>query len=163
MRRIVCILLAAVLLCAAGCSGQRSSIERPVSYYYCTTAESYEALRKSVSFEVRDGSAYGDDLQGLLNDYLRGPESDGLVNPFPDNCTVRSIQESDLDVRILLSSGFSRLSGIDLTLACVCMSLTVFELSDCQSVSIGVQDALLDGKNEITLHRDDILLEYISG
>lgn len=163
MKKCVSIILIVVLLCLIGCSNTSKSIEKPAGFYYCTSPDSYKTLRKAITSEVRDAAVYGDDLQNLLNEYLKGPESDSLVNPFPDNCTVESFQQNDANARIVLSSSFSSLTGLELTLACACLSMTVFELSDYQSITFSVQNALLDGSKEITLYRQDILLEYIDG
>lgn len=159
MKETVCIILTiTTLFCLIGCSNREAPMEKPAMYYYCTDAASYKSSRKTIDFETRETVAHND-LQSLLNDYLEGPLTDALVNPFPDGSSVESLQFDGAEALVTLNSKFSRLVGKELILACSCFSLTLFGLADCQSISFQVNDATLDGSDRITMHRNDIILE----
>ena len=163
MKRCICFfIIIALSLGLIGCAKPKETIQEPTRGYYCTDPNDYKNTRKVIEFEVFDAEAYNDDLQLLLNDYLKGPKSDKLTNPFPDSCAVESINIHGDEVHLVLNTRFARLTGVDLMLACACISLTLFALSDCNSVYFSVPNILLDGQREIIMQRDDIILEYIN-
>ena len=161
MKKVLSLLLSFALICAlSGCTQSNESPKVAVNFYYCTPAEDYETIHQTIFPEIREGADYGSDLQPLLNDYLRGPVSENLVNPFPESTSVESLAQTGTEVCLVLSSRFARLTGIDLILASSCISYTVFELTGCQSVRISVDGLLLDGDPEIVIRNNDILLDY---
>lgn len=58
---------------------------------------------------------------------------------------------------IVLSTQITKLTGIELTLACSCLSLTLFELTKCNSVEISVDGQMLAGQPSVLIHRDDLI------
>lgn len=163
MKRSICFLIFfAIVFGLIGCADRGEAMQEPKHRYYRTNPNEYKNTRKTIDCEVFDAAIYNDDLKLLLNDYLMGPQSENLINPFPDSCAVESIVFHEDEVHLALNSGFSKLTGIDLSLACACISLTLFELTDCKSVHIAVPDILLDGQHEIVLQRNDVILEYIN-
>jgi len=63
-----------------------------------------------------------------------------------------------LTAKIVLCDEFATLKGLDLTIACACLSRTVIALTGCHEVIISAESMQLDGKNFITLSRDSYLL-----
>ena len=59
---------------------------------------------------------------------------------------------------IYLSSQFSELSGINLTIACSAMLLTVHDFSGVQSICVYAENEKLDDKEAFLLSLDDIVL-----
>lgn len=162
MKQLICIVLVCVMLLSLiGCSSKEEHMEKPAAYYYRTDPENYKTIRKTIDYEMRETITHNN-LQSLLNEYVKGPVSDSLVNPFPDGCNIESLQIQDTKAYVIFNSKFSRISGKDLILACSCLSLTLFDLTDCQSVTFHVKNAVLDGQNEITINKKDIILEYIN-
>lgn len=163
MKRLLClILVCTVALCFGGCKRPTEAIDMPASFYYCLPSESYETIHMVISSETRESKAYNQDLQGLINLYLQGPQTEDLINPFPDSVHVESISRYDTNIEVILSSRFARLTGVDLTLACACLSMTLMEYTQCENVSISVQNVSLDGNESITMTRDSLLLESIT-
>lgn len=163
MRQCISLLLAvSFFLALCGCGS--SDIVTPVNFYYCTDPVDYNTPEGVVSAEIRDADGYGKDFQALLNLYVKGPNSDGFRTPFPAGTNVVSIVITDLTAEICLNDVFASLSGHKLTIACVCMSKTVMDLTGCTSVRIQSESLQLDGNPYIEMTSQDFIFldEYIS-
>lgn len=163
MRKCLCLILALFILTGLmGCADNDAVINTPVNFYYRTLTSTYADSHKVVDYETREADPHSEDIVQLLNTYLKGPESPELNNPFPDGTTVVSLIQSGQNVDISLSSHFSRLSGIDLTVACACISLTIFDYTDCEQVTIRVSNAVLDQRDFITMTQDDLIIDMLA-
>ena len=97
-------------------------------------------------------------MTGIINKYLQGPNTDECVSPFPAGVSVLSIEQHDSKLSIQLSAPFAELSGIDLTLACACLSKTIMQLTQCTTVEISVPGATLNGSASIIMDEQHLLL-----
>ena len=168
MKRPVCLLLIlALALSLTGCGkGKQSS----TAFYYTRDYEAdyekgtfYHGSSDSVIVcEYRDISSRSSDLRHILSLYLRGPSSDTLVSPFPAGTYLISAEVQDSTVKIVLSSSLERLSGIDLTVACACMTMTCLELTQAASVNIRSEQPTSQGGVSVTMTADDLVLLDIS-
>lgn len=159
MKPYLCLILSvALLLCCVGCKSENREIIDPVSFYYRVRTDNQERVSSMIDYEIRETTGFSDDMIGLLNVYLQGPESSAFISPFPADVFVVSYETDHANVVITLCSEFSQLSGVNLSIACACITMTVSELTNCEQVSIIAEDALLDGSNMITMHRNDLLL-----
>ena len=157
MKRWISLLLALVfLLSAFGCTQTSPAPKQPVTFYYPAVETVYDGKAPVIHPEIRDGSGYEDNMEGLLNLYLKGPSSEDLRSPFPRQVTVSRFAVTPNIATLVLSSEFAQLGGIDLTMACVCIANTVFELTGLDRIQISSADSQLDGQASITLERDDI-------
>ena len=93
----------------------------------------------------------------LLNEYLSGPLGEGLHTPFPANVRIASFNISASTVTVVLSREFSQLSGLDLIIACACLSRTLFDMMEQNRIQIAAYESLLDGQAYITFDRSSIL------
>ena len=154
----ISILVVLLLFSFCGCKSKGTDFVEPVTFYYCNDITSNEISGNDFYNifvgETREGSGYINNLQTLLLLYLRGPADAALVNPFPDNLQILSLHEENLHVSLIVSDEFASLTGLDLTLACTCLSMTVMELTGCNSVLIAAESAPLDEKDSITMTRD---------
>lgn len=137
------LLFAALLLAAllSGCLTQEPTpvSENMVSFYYRQSTLQYGTRNGVLSSELRsvvDRSDYA----AWLNVYLRGPLSSELSSPFPKAVTVQEVSQSGACVRIVLSNQFSKLLGVDRTLANACLTLTLTQFDGVESVLIEVED-----------------------
>lgn len=161
-KRIICfVLIIGTLLTFSGCAKSKPSIDSPVKFYYPIAQSQYSVLHEAIQFEIREGTVYSGNLERLLNEYLLGPVSAELENPFPASCSVVSLSQTNQHIDLTLSTQFARLIGIDLIIACACISSTIFGLSNCNTVRFSVNNFLLDGNQEIIIHRDDILTTHL--
>lgn len=157
MKRWTSLILILVLLSSAlGCARNDPAPKVPVTFYYPAEDTVYDGKTSVIHPEIRDGAGYEDNMEGLLNLYLKGPSSEELRSPFPRRVTVSRFAVTPNIATLVLSSEFAQLGGIDLTMACVCIANTVFELTGLDRIQISSADSQLDGQASITLERDDI-------
>jgi len=156
MNRIVCILLIILFICMCGCTRHDVEMIQPVNFYYCNDPITFNGINDVIAPEVRESANY-DDIIRLINLYLDGPITDGYSSPFPPSVTVRSLKENNKTLNITLSSEFANLTGIELTLACTCLSATLFELTDAKSIAISADGVLLDESETVIVIRDTMV------
>lgn len=157
MKQFLSILLVASLLMACcGCGQADSVLQEPVNFYYRTDPANYTS--QTITPEKRESAGYEDDMTKLLQLYVKGPVTDGFVNPFPKNVEVKGVSVNSNTVYLLLSEEFAELSHINMTSACACLTLTVLELTQRNRLVITARD---DAGNIIytaSMSKDQILL-----
>ena len=154
--RISIILIVSILLCLCSCANDTRPAKVPVNFYYLAKDVSYNGKSEILLPEEREGAGHEADIEGLLNQYLKGPVSDTLRSPFPAHVSVNRYATTANMVVLELSSEFAQLTGIDLTIACSCITRTLFDLTQLERVMISVTDAQLDGQASITFDLNDI-------
>lgn len=157
-RNIVLLLVISLVFSLLGCnhSSDKDFIE-PVAFYYCTEFGTNENFDDVFMTEIHEGSNYAGDRIALLNRYLAGPYTDGSVSPFPVGLSIISLKTDQETICIVLSDQITELQGLSLTLACACLSQTIFELYSCDCVEISVSNGTLDGSESIRIYKDDLL------
>ncbi len=159
MKRIACFLFALMsLFSMCACSADDSNIQVPALFYYCAATISYDSETGIIDSEIRETANFQDDLMSILNHYLQGPQSHQLSSPFPDGSCVEWLNQVGTEITLIISQSFTKLTGINLTLACACLSKTLFSLTDAQTIKIHAGHITLDGNDYITLTRDSLLL-----
>lgn len=156
MRKVFCLILAALLL--AGCVPKNEKMKEPVTFYYCKQGITYTGSEDVISKEIREGSGLAGDLSSLLDLYLTGPVNDQLYSTIPQGTQVKAADLRNGICYLVLSESFNSLSGMDLTLACVCLTMTILNLTEADTVNISAESGLLDGKLSITITESDILM-----
>lgn len=154
MKRILCLILiaaAALSLWACGGSGKPSE---PVQFYYLLREPEllYDRDDGIIRPETREGAGFAPDAAALLGLYLHGPLDDTLDSPFPAGTKLLSVHREGSTLTLELSHPFSSLQGLDLSLACACLSLTAMELTGVESVTIRCDQI------NVTMDRDTLLL-----
>ena len=135
MKRLLCLLLCIFLLIPfAGCSQE----EKTVMFYYLRQRDDYVygTFDGVVTGEHRDSSGHTSNTRYLLTLYLQGPVTEGLVTPFPQNCTLEEVHREGSEISVTLSNSILSLEGMDRTLACVCLAKTCFSLTRAQTLEI---------------------------
>ena len=157
MKKVFLILLCfAGLITLAGCK-KEVSYDDPVHFYYVSAEPSYEVQSTAIQSEVREGNALAT-LEDAFMLYLQGPKSDELRNPFPAGLKLVS-SETEGDTLILTFSWhLSKLSGLDLTIACCCIARTCLDFTDVKNVTIQASDSLLGGARSLTFNAENMLL-----
>ena len=160
MKRITLTFMALILLFSfCGC-GQTSDpdIITPTAFYYHNNLDEKEEFNNVFVAEIREGALYQNDHISLLNNYLDGPESENLINPFPHGLEVVSLDTKKDTAYIVLSDQIAKINSIDFTMACSCLSLTLFELTQCNYVQISAENSLLSDQESILISRDTLML-----
>ena len=147
------------LLCLAGLAGcQKEEPAAPgTAFYYCAADMAYGMDAAAIQAEYRQVDAQ-EPLPELLEYYLAGPASAALRSPFPAALRLLDASVEGSTVYITVTDALAALSGLELTLACSCISLTCMELTGAEAVVISAQDALLAGQKSITMDKNSILL-----
>lgn len=157
MKRVFCIFLSLFLLLPmASCALQDRDLQEPVSFYYRKKDPAHSDA--AISKELAEAAEHREDYDYLLSKYLKGPTSDVLQRTFPSGISVIDLEIDGTAAALVLSDFFSTLSGLDLTLACACLTLTVCELTGTEQLTIRTQTTLLDGSKAITMALKDIVL-----
>ena len=163
MKRFLLLLLVVLLLFASvGCKQNNADFLEPVSFYYCNDIAaddpSSNAFYNIFVAETHEGAGYTNNLHALLTLYVQGPIDEALVSPFPTGLRIVSVSENDSGVSIVVSNEMASLTGLDLTIACTCLYMTVVESSSYDSVQISAESVLLDEHEVITMMQDLLIL-----
>lgn len=163
MKRLTCIICCfVILLCLCACTKQDTKIADPVSFYYLRVQEEndiHHGAEDSVLFpETREGLGLRGNTEALLKMYLKGPDSPLYVSPFPAGTELIAWTLEDSILSITLSDQFASLSGMDLTLACACLTRTFLELTGAESVEIRAETINIDGKESVIMSHENLIL-----
>ncbi len=167
MKGFLCGLLS-LLLCFSllGCQKEEPvPILDPVDYFYPRSSFSYADSEIVIGSEPREASGHKEDLAYLLDQYFLGPQSQDLTQPFPDGCKLVSFSvRTDNTITLVLTDEFAGLSGMELSIACVCLAKTVTNITGYPKVIIRTQSQLMDGKKSITIRDGEFALydDYIA-
>ena len=154
----VWILAFAMLFPLLGCAEDAPEIIDPITYYYRRAEVSFESKTGIVAPEVRESQGHENDLNYLLNQYFSGPNDKALQRTFPLGTQLVSISVSSQHTVILVSGHLANLKGIDLTIACACITMTLMELTGTQLVEIKADRALLNDAESIIMDMDSLLM-----
>lgn len=160
MKKVIAIFLVLIIgLSLISCREKAPEFQQPLNCYYLSKSIQYNTPNAVISCEQIDGAQLMNQSLGqFLRQYLKGPDSEELISPFPAGTFLVHLTIDDQTVRIRLSSAFATLSGHNLTLACACLTLTVLDYTGLTYVSISVNDTALDDQIIITLDRNSIIL-----
>ena len=161
MKGFFCGLLS-LLLCFSllGCQKEEPApILEPVTFFYTQSTYTYTDAESILGSEIREASGHKEDLTYLLKQYFQGPHSENLSQPFPSGCyLVSSSVRNNNTITLVLSDDFAELTGMELTIACVCLAKTTIGITGYPSVDIRTQSQLLDGKKSINIRNDELVL-----
>lgn len=159
MKRFVCLILVMVwALSLLACSRQEESLQDPVRFYYPRSKITYGSADSVIAWEDQEAAGHKNDYMYLLRQYLKGPSSETLSRTFPRSAVLKDLQISGGTAHVLLNDYAALLTGLDLTIACACLTATIIELTGVQRVTIQAEHELLDGNISITMDREHILL-----
>ena len=151
MKRIICLILAAVFLLSGCClSGER--IKEPVTFYYVRAEYPYTAKDSIFASEEREASGHRNDLTYLLALYLIGPTDEELVSPIPRGTRIYSAVIHQDTVYLNLSDTTSTLTDSAFSIACACLSLTCMDLTDAEFVTVS------SGDRKVTMSAESLML-----
>ena len=159
MKRIlIVILFVCFALPFSACGKKTDELQVPANFYYLRQDFLYGVEDGVISSEAREAVHIKDNLTVLLTEYLKGPKENQLTRCVPASVSVVAVKREDRTITLMLSPDFARLSGVDLTLACACLSMTVLDYTDADAVEIMAEDELLGDSEQIKMTREDLLL-----
>lgn len=157
-RMIAAVVCLALLLPLCGCSSKSPPFSAPVRFYYCTDT-TVDPRKGQIASEDRESAGFETDYTYILALYFQGPLDSELKSPFPRGTRLISIEVSDDAAQLDLSASFASLSGIDLSVSCACLALTVSSITGCDRVTIRAPGSLLDGSEAVTIIPSELILQ----
>lgn len=158
MRKLMAIALILCLL-LTGCAGESKRFITALTFYYPLQTTDYSMGSAYIQPELREGAGLDKSFVNLLNVYLEGPVDETLYRtPFLDNTRVVSVFREIGILHVTMNTEFAAHTGLDLTIACACITMTCLELSSAQTIRIYAQDATLDGAEFIEMSQSSLLL-----
>ncbi len=159
MRRCLIFLLGlSILFSLIACVAEAPDLTASTNFFYRRVEPDYDAVDGMIASERRNILGVEDNLKAMLQLYFDGPQDAALISPFPKNLTVSHIWQQDTGILLDLSPELQTMSGIDLTLACACISMTCFDLTEAETVSLRVPGQLLNGQPILSMSRANLLL-----
>lgn len=156
MKRIICLFFVIIILFSLfGCSSKADEFKNPVKLYYCRDEITYNTPEGAFMYEYREFSGWEDKPRDFLNTYFNKPQSPELISPFPFGAWILELIQDDKTVDLLLNVHFARLAPNELTNACACLSLTVFDLLDADTVNLRI-DSPTQGRQTITMTKENL-------
>jgi len=159
MKHFFCVILI-LFLCipALGCQSDTKRIDTPANFYYRRSEIGYWSENGVIQAETRDISGVEQAPEKILSLYLDGPVSEEYRQIFPGSLTLISMQITDTTATLHLSDSLHQLSGVDLSIACACLSMTVMDLTGTETVLIQTDSPFPDGSNTKTFDRSCMIL-----
>ncbi len=154
MKKICSLFLILTLALTVASCGNKNSSKTGVAFYYRSTSLSGSGLQA----EYREEFSAKDDLTDVLRAYILGPSGEALISPFRPEHRVLTANVTNDTVYIVMSTSFANLQGLDLVLACSCLTVTSLELTGAKYVCISAEGVLLDGQKAIVLDLDSLVL-----
>lgn len=157
MKHKFCLILTIMtMVLLFGCKNNAEDFESPVHFYYKCNPISFFTNESVIDVEIRETKDYNKNTLSILNAYMAGPISDQVISPFPTDARIEEIARKDSTFVLLLNSSFSELTGVDLSIACACITKTVASLTSCERVEIQIKDSASTSITTITMSADDI-------
>ena len=128
------------LLCACAAQHAQEMDENGYELYFLSDPNSAgggDAIRTQEKRLTLDGAMETEDcVRALMEALLAGPDEPSLSSPIPEGTALKSLKVSGRRAQIDLSAQYARLTGIDLSLADYCITLTLTQLPNVNAVSI---------------------------
>lgn len=147
-----------LILCLIFTGCGESAPREPATFYYRRSDTVYGTSDGIITGEVREIAGTNGDLGAILALYLKGPESPGLESPFPRDAAVLEWAMEGDTLTLTMTDSFSAINGVELTIACSCITKTVLALTDVSQVRFQVADGLIGGEKMLTMSADQISL-----
>lgn len=159
-RRLSLLLAAALLLTAVSCAAPETAAQEGYALYYLTDTELHQGgdaiAAEYCALELPEDPARA--AERLLERYWQGPQSEDLTSPLPAGLQLLSVEEQAGRLTLDVSGQYGALSGVELTLADSCLTLTLTQLSGIYSVTVLVRGRALEYRARQELRRRDVLL-----
>lgn len=161
-------LLAALVAFASCAKSAQEDEESGYALYFLSdldTSGGGDAIAaSSLRFTPGEAMSTEDCVRALMELLLAGPDEAALHSPIPEGTALRSLKVSGRRAEIDLSAQYARFSGIDLSLADYCITLTLSQLPNVNAVSITANGSELPyRKTQVLLSADTLLSSRESG
>lgn len=164
----VALVLLLSLLCACAAQHAQEMDENGYELYFLSDPNSAgggDAIRAQEKRLTLDGAMETEGcVRALMEALLAGPDEPSLSSPIPEGTALKSLKVSGRRAQIDLSAQYARLTGIDLSLADYCITLTLTQLPNVNAVSITADGRELPYREtQVLLSADTLLSSRESG
>ncbi len=159
-QHVLALALAGMLsLCACGAPSVQDGAL--YSVYYRTELAQSGGADAVCAVETRaEGESAERIASTLLRRMLEGTQEGG-VSPLPEGTQVLDVTIDGGVAVVNLSAEYTRLSGMDLTLADACIALTLSQLPEVERVSVLAQGQALPYRERQSMTAEDLLLSWM--
>ena len=161
MKRFGCLLLCALLICAVGCAKKEDGLQT-IYAVYCKANMDYAGGKDSVY--VLKSEVEGENCERIASTLLQKmieAQGDRYESPMPIGTSVLNVKiEGDL-ATVNLSEEYADLSGIDLTMADSCITLTLCQIGTVERVQILVEGNPLPYRDRQIISDANVLLSHM--
>ena len=161
MRRYKLLAAALALVLLVGCTAaitQRPRYVNPIDFYYCRQDAAYGSETGALAYETTELGRKDMTVEEILPLYFKGPLSDALRSPFPQGlaCTHAELDGGVLTLH--LNEAYGTLSGVELSLAAACLTMTLTQIAFVDSVRVQTPSALLTAQSGQTFTPEQFVL-----
>lgn len=158
---LVCLaMLLSVSACAPG--PETTTAEESYGLWFAVDGDSARRDLPAIDMEHRVWEE-PPTAEQLLRALLEGPRSEHLKTPFPEGVSLRSVfvDKFSRTAQVDLSEQYGGLAGVDLTVADYCITLTLCQLSEINSVRIRVEGQYISYRDRQQMRTGDVLFSGI--
>lgn len=158
MKKVLTVALTGLLLGLCGCAHSYGEGQDAGAYrvYYSALGDQYASM--AVGHEVWELPEGTQPVPGLLRALFHGPEAQGLSSPFPDGVRLLDWELEEGCLHLDLSEQYGSLTGVDLTVADACLTLTLCQVEGVESVYVTVEGNEIPYRSIQQLTLEDVLL-----
>lgn len=153
-------LLCALLLLLTSCAllgREEGPPEGAYQVYFAVAGE--QSAARAVDYEYRQVEEGGDSVKTLAEAILSGPASPALRSPVPAGVRLISYTlDGSGRLKLNLSEQYGGLSGMELTVANACLTLTLCQLPGVEEVAVTVEGEAIPYQALRVLRAGDIIL-----
>ncbi len=159
MKKRYCVYLIVILLLSlCSCAAKQQPPEGAIAFYYQRSSIDPAESDGVISKDYQVLAAPSSDYISVLNTYLQGPVSDPLHRVFPIGITLIELDIQNKQADVVLGGTFDALEGMERTIFCACMTLTVCDLTGAQQVSIYREQDAAEGEPVSVMRPEEIVL-----
>ena len=161
VKRILSLILLLSLLVSLFCGCGKTDEENPVqpiNCYYLRRSMGYGEQDGVIAAQVVDLEDQPLDYMQLMRLYLDGPSDPTLILPVPPDVSVLGVTVENGIATVTLTRNFSQLSGCDLSIAAACMTKTLTQFEEIDTVRLRAQNAQLAGQEYLELEEEYVVL-----
>ena len=158
MKKRYCVyLIVTLLLSLCSCTVQNEP-DGAVAFYYQRSSIHPSQSDGVISRDLQVLTVDTGDYVAVLNTYLQGPMSDPLHRIFPIGITLISLDIQKKHASVVLGGTFSSLEGMERTIFCACLTLTVCDLTGAEQLSIYREQDAADSEPVSVMRPEEIML-----
>ena len=165
-KRVAALLLACLMMTATGCAyaaAKAAPDGTPYELYFqradLNSAAGGDAIvPETIYLTDTEDMTTAEMARMLLNSLLEGPQDVAMKSPIPTGTSLQTLSVEGSRAQVDLSSAYGSLSGVALTMADYCITLTLTQLKDIYTVGITVRGRELAYRDSQSFTARDVLL-----